>query len=384
VAARSPRRVPAAIRRRRLAALGCVAAFAGGLGVIVGAGGDDEPTSAGSQLPRQCRGNSPAQIRRLAGMRLMVRWDGERASDLERRVRGGLVGGVILFPTLDPATGAPDVAALRASTRRLQAIARRGHQPPLLVATDQEGGAVKRFPAGPPGQAPPDLDSPRASRREGAATARYLRGIGIDVDLAPVLDVARPGSIMTPRAFSSNPRTVARLGISFADGVQRGGVAATAKHFPGLGRSTVNTDISPSTIDASRAALSGDLRPFEAAVKAGVDLVMVGLAAYPAYGSTDPAALSPAIVNGLLRRRLGYDGVVITDDLDAGAIQAPSSQAAVQAARAGADILLFALDSDPTVVADLATAIRKGRIPLGEARGACARLVSLRESLRPR
>jgi beta-N-acetylhexosaminidase len=320
-------------------------------------------------------------MRRLAGMKLMVRWDGASDRGLEDRVRDGLVGGVILFPTVDPVSGEVDVGSLRASVRRLQAVAQRAHEPPLLVATDQEGGTVKRFPAGPPGRAPADLETPASAHREGAATGRYLRGVGVNVDLAPVLDLAHPGSAMGSRSFGPDPAAVSRLGSAFAAGLQDQGVAATAKHFPGLGRSAISTDESSSAIDASRADLRSDLQPFEAAADAGVDLVMVGLASYPAYGAQGPAALSRPVVQGLLRGRLGYEGVVITDDLGAGALTESAPRAAVTATAAGADVLLFALERNPRVLDALTGAVRRGQINAADLRSSCARLIALRESV---
>jgi beta-N-acetylhexosaminidase len=374
--------VPAAIRRRRLAALGAVGILAAALGALAGAGGDSGgPTPASVRLPQACRGASPAVMRRLAGMKLMVRWDGVRDRGLEQRVRDGLVGGVILFPAADPVTGEVNVDSLRASVRRLQAVAERAGEPPLLVATDQEGGTVKRFPAGPPSRPPADLDTPTLARREGTATGRYLRGVGVNVDLAPVLDLAHPGSAIAARSFGSDPAEVSRLGSAFAAGLQGQGVAATAKHFPGLGRSAISTDESSSAIDASRADLRSDLEPFAAAAGAGIDLVMVGLASYPAYGAQQPAAFSRRVVHGLLRGRLGYAGIVITDDLSAGAVAESAPRAAVEATTAGADVLLFALERNPRVVDALTGAVRRGQIPAADLRRSCARLTALRASL---
>jgi beta-N-acetylhexosaminidase len=354
------------------------------LGALAGGGGEDEPASAEAQLPPQCVGNSPAALRRIAAGKLMVRWDGARDPALERRVRRGQAGSVILFPATDPLSGQVDVRSVRASIERLQRLAIRAGQPRLLVATDQEGGIVKRFPDGPPNRAPSELAAggrPAAARSEGRATGRYLRSVGVNVDLAPVLDLAGPGSVIASRSFGPDPQSVARLGLAFAAGLHDEGVAATAKHFPGLGRSTLNTDTAPSAIDATREELSVDLQPFQAAAQSGIDLIMVGLASYPAYGVRGPAALSERVIDGLLRQRLGYGGVVITDDLDAGAVSASPGRAAVDAAAAGADILLFALDRDPPVLDALTHAIRTGEIRPAALRASCARLIALRESL---
>src|SRR3954464_12801226 len=187
--------------------------------------------------------------------------------------------------------------------------------PPLLIAIDQEGGGVKRLP-GPPEEAPSQMRSAAVAFASGRATGRYLHGLGIGVDLAPVLDVpVSPYAFIYARAFSTDPATVSANGVAFAQGLGNGGVAGTVKHFPGLGRLGRSTDYGSGKVAASRTALAArDLAPFRAAIAGGVPLVMVGTAVYPAYDRV-PAACSPAIVNGLLRGTLGFRGVTMSDDL---------------------------------------------------------------------
>jgi beta-N-acetylhexosaminidase len=216
---------------------------------------------------------------------------------------------------------------------------------------------------------------------EGRATGRYLAGLGIDVDLAPVVDVAAPGSFIASRSFGSDPRRVARLAGAFADGLGRSGVAATAKHFPGLGRAARNTDTSGSTIDAPLDVLRGDERPFAHAAHAGVPLVMVSTAVYPAFGTRVPAALSSAIVARELRGRLGFRGVTISDDLEAASVRAVTSPAAaaVAAAKAGVDVELLA--STPSASEDayraLLRAARRGELDRASVEAAYNRIAAL-------
>jgi beta-N-acetylhexosaminidase len=283
----------------------------------------------------------------LIGQRLMVRMDGSATSDLVRQARAGVIGGVIVFPPPGQPTD-----RLSDEIARLQAAARDGKRPLLLVAIDQEGGEVKRLPQGPPERAPAELGAPgdeAAAREAGRRTGRYLARLGINVDLAPVLDVpSSPGSFVAARSFGTDPRVVAANGSAFAEGLEAGGVIPAVKHFPGLGRAIANTDLERSEIDATESALGEDLAPFREAIARGVPMVMVGHAIYRALDPDAPAALSPTLVGDLLRGKLGFEGVAISDDLGAGAVRAaaPEPKAAVEAAAAGIDVLLFASTDD--------------------------------------
>ncbi|MET0730997.1 MAG: glycoside hydrolase family 3 N-terminal domain-containing protein, partial [Solirubrobacterales bacterium] len=268
----------------------------------------------------------------------------------------------------------------------LQRAAEASGTPPLLVATDQEGGDVKRFVSLPPNRPPAELGAAGAetASTEGRATGRALGRIGINADLAPVLDVPTvPGAFIAERSFASDASAVADTGVAFADGLRQGGVAATAKHFPGLGRATANTDLGPSRIGGTRGDLEADLEPFAAAVEAGVQLVMTANATYDALDPELPASLSSRVTS-VLRQRLGFDGVVITDDLLAGAISGAGygpGDAAVAAARAGADLLLFARLPAPEALPALVTALRRGGLDREALLDACIRNLALRESL---
>ena len=384
------RRRRALVVRRRRVALGGLAALAAVTGAVLGSGGDDagSPTAGSSEEaaagppPPSCAAPIADDDARLAGQLLMVRMEGVATADLLRRARRGELGGVVLFPV----EGA-DPAEVGAEVERLRQAARKGGFPEPLVAIDQEGGEVKRFPAEPPEIAPVEIDDeggPELAREEGLATGRALARLGIDVDLAPVLDVPVEGGFMASRAFSERPERAAELGLAFADGLAAGGVAATAKHFPGLGRAVANTDFEASAVDATRGALERDLVPFEAAIAADIPLVMVANAEYPAYDGALPASLSPRVVERLLREQLGYDGVVITDDLGAVSIAGAGydeSAAALAAVDSGVDVVLLAL-SDGSAAA---TALERGarRSPKLRERmlESCARLTALRARL---
>jgi beta-N-acetylhexosaminidase len=245
------------------------------------------------------------------------------------RISAGELGGVILVGRWKP-------AEMRAATQRLHAagcaIGR-----PLLLLVDQEGGYARRLTWAAPEQTARELGQLGVARTtsEARATAAALRTAGIDVDLAPVADTLVPGGFLRSRSFGSDPSAVGRLAAAFISGLQENGIAATAKHFPGLGASHRNTD------DYAVRLRRSKLGPFRSAIAAGVRLVMVASAAYPLLDPTGtPAVFSRPIVTGLLREKLGFDGVVVTDALDAPA-PARTPHAAARAIQAGVDLLLY-------------------------------------------
>lgn len=251
------------------------------------------------------------------------------------RVESGQVGGVILLGRYWTSAGgvAGAVAKLQASACRTGA--------PLLVGVDQEGGAVRRLPWAAPTLAAAHMTTTDLARSQALAAARALRRAGIGIDFAPVADVAVPDSFLGTRAFATDPAVVAPLASAFVSGLQSGRVAATAKHFPGLGSAIVSTDDRPVTIGRSAAFLDARLQPFRWAIAAGAKLVMVSSASYPALDPTGaPAVFSRPIVIGLLRDVLDFGGVVVTDALDAPAA-ARVPHAAARAIAAGVDLLLY-------------------------------------------
>jgi beta-N-acetylhexosaminidase len=343
--------------------------------VLVVAGTCAAPVAATTQA------SDPATVAQLVGQRLVVALRGPVASTrLLARVRAGEVGGVILF-----GRNVRDRLQVRALTAALQAAARAGGRPRLLVAVDQEGGGTRRFPWAAPLLPAAGLGrlTPAAVETQGRATAEALRDVGVNVDLAPVADVPSvPGAFIgvQERAFSTDGARVGLLATAFANGLRRGGAAATAKHFPGLGRARVSTDVAAVTLSASRSALTRDLLPYKSLIAAGVPLVMLSNATYPALDGK-PAAWSPA-VQSLLRRSLGFTGVTITDALDAaGPTHGRSAaSAAVLSAQAGTDLLLVTgseAESD-AVYHRLLEAAAKGRLSQRNLERSYARIVALK------
>jgi beta-N-acetylhexosaminidase len=253
---------------------------------------------------------------------------------------------------------------------------------------DQEGGQVKRIAGAPTASARQMGESGAAfSRAQGRLTAVNLHDLGVNVDLAPVLDVARPGGAIaeTDRGFGSTPERVAATAVPFAEGLRDRDVAATAKHFPGFGTARINTDFAVQRIALSRAELqSVDEAPYRDFISAGGEMVMLSTAIYPAF-SPKPAAFSRPIATGELRGRLGFEGVSITDALDSVAVRdfGGSARSAVAAVAAGVDLLLF---TDPPAAARAQRALlrrlRAGSLSRSAFESFVDRVLRLRDRLR--
>ena len=313
----------------------------------------------------------------------MVRMSGTTPSAaLLARIRAGQIGGVILFGS--NVSAAAQVATLDAT---LQAAARAGGRPPLLIATDQEGGTVKRIPWAPPTLAPPQMGAiglASTARQQGVATGQALLRLGIDCDLAPVADV--PGSTDSfmyedGRTWSFDPTLTSTLSNAFAHGLRMAGVVPVMKHFPGIGLATENTDSSVVAITASPAELAAGLQPYTTAVP----MIMLSNATYTTYDPINGAGWSRAIVKGLLRDQLGFRGVTITDSLSgtAKAHDIPASTLAIQAAIAGTDMILVTgseASTEATYEALLAAA-RAGSIPRHRLLVSYDRILALKASL---
>ena len=323
----------------------------------------------------------------LAGQRVISGFQGlAPPRDLLRRIRRGKVGGVILFS--GNVASRTQVARM---VRRLQSVRRPpALDQPLLVMVDQEGGPVRRIPGAPEPSAAEIGATGRvsAARRTGRAAGRNLRSARVNVDLAPVADVARPGSAMERegRSYGRRPRKVARFASAFAAGLRGTGVLATGKHFPGFGAARANTDLARVTINTPRARLRRvDERPYRALFRQGVRLVMLSTAIYSALDPGTPAAFSRRIAHGELRGRLGFRGVSMTDALGtpATAPYGDAAQVGVRAARAGVDLMLYSSYAAGKAAARrLAAAIRSGRVHRERAEHSVRRILDIRRALR--
>ena len=336
---------------------------------------------------------SPQQ---LAGQRVIYSYPGlTPPASLISLIQHGEAAGVIFFG--QNISSEAQIAGVIKQLDEADASALNPVQAPLLLMTDQEGGQVRRLPGRPflsekQIGANPLPQAETLATEAGQGAAANLRSVGMNVNLAPVLDVYRQAGDFDDqygRSYSMDPDVVSVLGSNMIKAQQGGGVAATAKHFPGLGAAAAdqNTDEGPVTLTLPLATIrSIDEVPFAAAIAAGVKLVMVSWAVYPALDPHRPAGLSATIVGGELRQRLGFTGVTITDALEAGALRSygPISNRALLAAEAGMDLLLASersVHEGEQATAGLEAGYRDGALGKPAYMAALQRVLALRASL---
>ena len=262
----------------------------------------------------------------------------------------------------------------------------------LLVLVDHEGGRVIRFGAGvtrfPDALSVGKTQQPADVERQGRVEARELRQLGVHVNLAPCVDVLEPGGdpVIGDRSYGGDPQRVSTLAVARIRGLQAGGVAACAKHFPGLGAVPRDPHQLLPTIALDRDALERrHLPPFAASIDAGVALLMSSHVCYPGLGDASdlPATFSPPLIRGLLRQRLRFPGLVLTDDLEMGALRAfgGMGELAVRATEAGHDLLLICSDLQAAqeAAAALRQAYQTGRLNPAELEESASRLALVKE-----
>jgi beta-N-acetylhexosaminidase len=308
-------------------------------------------------------------VREDVGQLLWLGFSGTAAPPaLRARLERGDAGATIVFKrNLVITAGADgaelcDLDAVRALTDELHARAPDGT--PALVAVDQEGGRVQRVRAPatvwPAMHAHERFTEPRdaaIAERVGRAIGDELRALGFDIDFAPVLDVhTNPANpVIGDRAFGVAPDAVARRALAFARGLDAAGVLACGKHFPGHGDTSTDSHLELPRIDHDWDRLERvELLPFRRAAEAGLPMIMTAHVVFAAIDPARPATLAEAVVTGLLRDRLGYRGVIVSDDLDMRAIadHMGVAAAAVAAVRAGCDALLLCHDESHQAAAE--------------------------------
>ena len=259
-------------------------------------------------------------LEQLAGQRIMAGFEGtELNSDLKFLIDRLKIGGLILF-----SGNLSDPEQIHRLCSSAQAYAISCGQPPLFIAIDQEGGEVARL------KEPftqfsgnPHMKSEKDAEEFAGIVAKELSGVKINMDMAPVMDVAYNGveSIMKGRAFGDNPAWVSRMGVTVIKQLQSNGIMAVAKHFPGIGRTTLDSHIDMPFLKVnSEEFFAFDLPPFEAAINNGVSGIMLSHILYSEIDTKWPASLSTLIAKDLLRGKMGFDGLIMTDDLDMGSI----------------------------------------------------------------
>ncbi|HWM85748.1 MAG TPA: beta-N-acetylhexosaminidase [Kofleriaceae bacterium] len=339
-------------------------------------------------------------LRRDAGQ---ISWIGFETSamdaDLERRLRAGEAGAVILFRrNLEQTADGLDVAGLVALNESLHAAGQASGER-LLIAVDQEGGRVQRV--GPPATRWPPMerlsrlaDGPAEAlaREIGAAMGRELAALGFDIDFAPVLDVhTNPANpIIGDRAFAAEPEAAALRALAFAAGLADAGILSCGKHFPGHGDTDQDSHfVLPRLRHDLDRLRRVELVPFALAARAGIPMIMTAHVVFEALDPSVPATLSRRVLGDILRGELGYRGLVVSDDLDMKALSGIGvGEAAVGAIRAGCDVLLLCQDRGHQDEA-LEALVRAGetdsalRARIGEAAAAVRRLKATPPPPRP-
>ncbi len=315
------------------------------------------------------------------GQMMLVQFTGlEPTPDVIQMVNQQGAGGVLFF-----GGNIASADQIRATTAQLQQIA----PVPLLMAVDQEGGPVNRFQSI-AGDLPASatLTTPADATARGTQDAGILHRYGFNLDLAPVVDVGTANPELTGRTFGDTPDRVATMAGAYLSGLQAAGsVAGTLKHFPGLGATVTDPHIGLPVLSRSRGEWEAtDLAPYRLLLQRGdVRAIMVTHEMLPAVDSNLPASLSPAVVSGVLRDELGFDGVIVTDSLYMGALNVRWSipQAAVLAVEAGSDLLIGPYD--PQLVSDsrdaLKQAIASGAITRARITASVRRILTLKLQL---
>ena len=363
-------------QRKWLTAGGLVLALALAIPAVTAAAARTGAAQSGVIRPAQSAALPTLSAQQLAGQRVIYSYSGRTPpASLISLIKHGEAAGVIFFG--QNISSEAQIAGVIRQLNRANASSLNPVRAPLLLMTDQEGGQVRRLPGRPflsekQIGANPLAKAKTLATQAGQGAAANLHGVGMNVNLAPVLDVYRKAGNFDDqfgRSYSKNPAVVSDLGTNMIKAQQAGGVAATAKHFPGLGAATAsqNTDARPVTLNLSLATIrSTDEVPFQAAINAGVKLIMLSWATYPAIGAR-PAGLSPNVVQGELRNRLKFTGVTITDALEAGALRSYGStqNRARFAALAGMDLLLCSaqhVTQGEQARSELAAAYRNGTL----------------------
>lgn len=344
-----------------------------------------------------------AALRDMIGQMMLVGFRGTAVGSdapILKDIRERNLGGVILFDRdvqlQSPERNIQSPDQVRALTAILQASAR----VPLFVAVDQEGGRVRRFreergfAPGPSARAM-GQGSPAQTRQEGERTGRLLASLGVNLNFAPVADVdVNPDSPVIgrlERSFSADPDMVALHARAFCQGLLSQGVLPCLKHFPGHGSATEDSHLG--LTDISKTWTPAELRPYEMLIPLQASpLIMTGHLFLRQFDDAHPSTLSRAVLTGLLRQRLGFEGVIVSDDMQMRAITSHYGleEAVVLAVEAGVDVLVFGnnLDYDPNIVPKamdiLVRAVESGRIPPERIAASHRRILTAKEHLHTR
>jgi beta-N-acetylhexosaminidase len=394
-------------RRLLIAALVCVAAAAAVVGVVLGAGQDDDPDEAqalrparsflAAIVPAPARSRRPAKprpvpkdavaaartlsVERKVAQLFLVGFEGtDLTAEVFERLRDQDLGGIVIGP--DNYVGSDMLGQMAGETRVIADEV--GHVRPLVMVS-QPGGELNSFPDLPPPTTPADLGSADEAGTEAGESASALAGLGVTGVLGPALDVSpEGGSALGELAYSDDPAEVAAFADAEIRAYGEAGLLTTVSHFPGLGSADQPTDSGPASVGLDLPELrQRDLLPFRAAIEDGAPAMIVSHALYPMNDFTAPASLSKEVLTDLLRGELGYEGVALTDDLAQPAVEiaAPVPEASVEAIRAGADMVWVSgpLEDERAAYAAVLAAVRSGRISRARLDEAVGRILSAKE-----
>jgi beta-N-acetylhexosaminidase len=373
------------MRKRFLPILIALVVFLLGLAPLV---------AAGAQAPPDPLSLMPLEVK--VGQMLIAGVTGTTADADARAMIDDLhIGNVILM-----GRNVDSPKQVLALTQGLQALAVPANGVPLLIATDQEGGLVQRlnyysgFTPMPPAALAGAAHDPALMRRYGQMVGAELAAVGVNMDMAPDLDVntnpTNPVIGALGRSFGTTAQQVETSTLPFIAGLHDAGVIATGKHFPGHGRTTTDSHEDMPYVTADRAALEAvDLAPFKAAVASGIGAIMIAHVLYGALDPHNPATVSSAIQTGLLREQLGFKGVIVTDDMGMKGITDlyPPQESGVRAVLAGADMLTCVRMPQPDACspqmigplrAGLIAAVKSGRIPMSRIDASVRRILALK------
>ena len=322
-------------------------------------------------------------IRDTVGQLVMVGFQG---TELSRTFLDWLEeyrpGGVILF-----SRNLEDPEQVARLTNTLQ---EHTFNPPLLIAIDEEGGRVSRLPRGfttfPAASRVAACHASDVAYEMAGVTAQELRAVGINMNLAPVLDVnSNPANpIIGDRAYGTQPEQVCTYGMAVMQGLEDHGIIPCGKHFPGHGDTMTDSHHVLPVVEADRARLDAvELEPFRQAIRRGLPTVMTAHVRYPALDAEAPATLSPSILTDLLRSRLGFEGVTLTDDMEMRAIldHQPIGEASVRAVQAGADMVVICHQQEQQgeAIAAIEHALERGELSWERLTASVARIQALKD-----
>jgi beta-N-acetylhexosaminidase len=377
------------MRRLSLSIFVSLCMFMFSLIAFTGCGG--EPSQPSEQAPEEPQADveetteeaaSGLSVRDAVGQMFIVGMDGTEPNYyIEKMIRERNIGGVLLF-----GNNMESEEQTKALTDSLQRLSMETESAiPLFVAVDYEGGEVQSAPwvaAQPSAEEVGSRTDPDEARRISEEIGRELRRGGVNTDLAPVIDTGS-GAAIGSRSYGDDPALVALMGAASIEGFEQAGVVSSVKHFPNHGPALEDSHFARPVVDHDmQTVLQRDLPPFRAAIEARVPMVMVGHLVYPALDPERPASLSPAAIE-LLRGELGFDGVIVTDDLimDGAKRDGAPAQAALQAVKAGADLLIVSGPPEEQAAAydAVVAAVESGEIPREQIDASVGRIKSIKE-----